>query len=40
MREKETFASSERRDLSGSGSDVVDDWILEPGDSNKQIQTE
>lgn len=26
-----TFASSERGDLSGSGSDVVDDGVLEPG---------
>lgn len=26
-----TFASCERGDLSGSGSDVVDDGILEPG---------
>lgn len=39
-RERPTFASSERWDLSGFGSDVVDDWILEPGDSKKKIQTQ
>lgn len=27
-----TFASSEGRDLSGSGSDVIDDGVLEPWD--------
>lgn len=29
---RETFAASEWRDLSGFGSDVIDDGILEPGD--------
>lgn len=30
-RRRLTFASSERGDLSGSGSDVIDDGILKPG---------
>ncbi len=37
-----TFASSEGRDLSGSGSDVVDDGILEPGypEDNDTVRAE
>lgn len=31
-----TFASGERGDLPGPGSDVVDDGILEPGDPEEQ----
>lgn len=37
---RETFASSEGWDLSGFGSDIVDDGILEPGDSEKKRQTQ